>query len=72
LQEDVEGIFNKNCGIDYPSTSLVNVATIELTPWLSDFKFSFTIWALGKAAHYLRDADSQLGQEKTNGMVDGR
>ncbi|GHJ90428.1 hypothetical protein NliqN6_6830 [Naganishia liquefaciens] len=41
LQEDVEGIFNKNCGIDYPN-----------------FKFSFTIWALGKAAHYLRGVDS--------------
>ncbi|KAJ9110722.1 hypothetical protein QFC20_002763 [Naganishia adeliensis] len=54
LQEDVEGIFNKNCGIDYPN-----------------FKFSFTIWALGKASHYLREDIASNGFVKTNGHANG-
>ncbi|PWZ01644.1 putative lanosterol synthase [Testicularia cyperi] len=35
-QEQIEGIFNRNCAISYPN-----------------YKFSFTIWALGKAAREL-------------------
>ncbi|KAN0060054.1 Lanosterol synthase (Oxidosqualene--lanosterol cyclase) [Thecaphora frezii] len=35
-QENIEGIFNRNCAISYPN-----------------YKFSFTIWALGKAAREL-------------------
>ncbi|CED82918.1 Lanosterol synthase [Phaffia rhodozyma] len=41
-QEDIEGIFNKNCAIVYPN-----------------FKFSFCIWALGKADIYLRSLDEK-------------
>ncbi|KAH8090819.1 putative lanosterol synthase [Filobasidium floriforme] len=39
LQEDTEGIFNKNCAIDYPN-----------------YKFSFVIWALGRADKYLNES----------------
>ncbi|KAJ9116371.1 hypothetical protein QFC22_004812 [Naganishia vaughanmartiniae] len=46
LQEDAEGIFNKNCVIDYPN-----------------YKFSFPIWALGKASEYLASCEA-LGKER--------
>ncbi|RKP10862.1 terpenoid cyclases/protein prenyltransferase alpha-alpha toroid [Thamnocephalis sphaerospora] len=40
LQENIEGIFNKNCAISYPN-----------------YKFSFTIWALGRYARIYGNAD---------------
>lgn len=53
-QEDTEGIFNKNCAIDYPGEWTRN----PTWHWgLSDhvaFKFVFCIWALGRADIYLR------------------
>lgn len=52
-QEDTEGIFNKNCAIDYPGQSFLKTARgMELT--YTAFKFIFCIWALGRADKYLK------------------
>lgn len=37
-QEDTEGIFNKNCAIDYPGTSLFLFLFLSISPLASSFK----------------------------------
>lgn len=58
LQEDTEGIFNKNCAIDYPSEFPIEHALPDPFDQSSnpDYKFSFVIWALGKADAYLNES----------------
>lgn len=51
-QEDTEGIFNKNCSIDYPGGSISTSSGSCLMRVA--FKFVFCVWALGRADKYLR------------------
>lgn len=53
-QEDTEGIFNKNCAIDYPGKSPCDVVVSQGRVDEAAFKFIFCIWALGKADKYLK------------------
>ncbi|KAK4684411.1 hypothetical protein P7C73_g5763, partial [Tremellales sp. Uapishka_1] len=54
-QEDTEGIFNKNCAIDYPGMPMLDTQRVAVDdPPVPAFKFVFCIWALGRAERYLR------------------
>jgi len=51
--EDTEGIFNKNCAIDYTGEWIVPNHR-PAADVVGAFKFIFTIWALGTADEYLK------------------